>query len=85
MGKHHESKDGGGHEYHNIHVTTSEEDVIIKLGVNNLDINQNSFTDYINRNIQKNSLGLYRAPIVGTKWGRGWLEGMGPKFLLGNG
>ena len=78
-------KDVGGHESHNIHVITSEEEVIIKLGVNNLDINQNSFTDYINRNIQKNSLGLYRAPIIRTKCGIGWFEGMGPKFLLGNG
>ena len=85
MRKHQESKNGGSHDFHGIHVATSKNEVIIKFGVNNLNINQNSFTDYINRNIQKNSLGLYRAPIIGTKCGRGWLEGMGPKFLPGNG
>ena len=44
MREHEDSKDGGCHGSHGIHVAMSKEEVIIKLDVNNLDVNQNRFT-----------------------------------------
>ena len=44
MREHKESKDGGCHDSHGIHVAISKEEVIIKLGDNEIDVNQNCFT-----------------------------------------
>ena len=42
-GGHHESKYNRGNESHCIHITMSKEGVVIKLGIDNLNVNQQGF------------------------------------------
>jgi hypothetical protein len=41
MGEHHCSKDGRGNYLNSIHVATTKQDIIIKWGVDNFNVNKN--------------------------------------------
>ena len=43
VGEHHRSKHRRGHRLHSIHVAMSKQDIVIKLGVDNFNVNENSF------------------------------------------
>jgi hypothetical protein len=44
VGEHHCVKDGRGNCLHSIHVATTEEDIIIERGVDNLYVDENGFS-----------------------------------------
>jgi len=51
MGEHHGSKDERGNCLHRIHVGTTEQDIVIKWGINNLNVNKNGFFPEFNGDI----------------------------------
>ena len=85
MGEHQKSKDGRGNDSHCIHITTSKEKVVIELGIENLDVNQHSFTNYHNRDIREDALGLINTTIIATKGIGRMLKGWGSDFLPNKG
>ena len=66
---------------HGIHVATSKEEVLIKLGADNLNVNQNNFASQLNREIRENPLGMSREAIVGARSSGGRLKSRGPDFF----
>jgi hypothetical protein len=44
MGEHQRTKHRRGYLLHSIHVATSEQDIVIKWGINNFNANQNGFS-----------------------------------------
>jgi hypothetical protein len=53
VGEHDCSKDGRCHWLHSIHVATSEQDVVIEQGVNNLNLDKDGFSPEFNGAILK--------------------------------
>jgi hypothetical protein len=44
VGEHHHTKNKRGYCLHSIHVAMSEQDIVIEWGVNNFNVNQDSFS-----------------------------------------
>jgi hypothetical protein len=51
MGEHHRTKHRRCYCLHSIHVATSEQDIVIKWGVNNFNFNQDGFSPKLYRDI----------------------------------
>jgi hypothetical protein len=51
MGEHHGSKYRRRNYLHSIHVATTEQDIVIELGIDNLNINENGFAPEFYRDI----------------------------------
>jgi hypothetical protein len=51
MGKHHCSKDERGNCLHSVHVSMTEQDIIIDWGVNNFNVDENSLSPEFYRDI----------------------------------
>jgi hypothetical protein len=44
MGEHHHMKHRRGDRLHSIHVVASEQDIVIKLGIDNFNVNEDGFS-----------------------------------------
>jgi hypothetical protein len=51
VGEEHGVKYRGGYYFHSIHVATFKEDVVIQLGIDDFDVDENIFTSYFYGNI----------------------------------
>jgi hypothetical protein len=51
VGEYHHSKHRRGYHLHSIHVTTSEQDVVIKWGIDNFNVNEDGFSPKFYRDI----------------------------------
>ena len=70
--EHHGTKHQGGDHLHDIHVTTTQEDVVVKLGIDDFNINHHHFPPYLNEDIlvQSSWLGWYS--IICAESNREW-------------
>ena len=51
MGEHHRTKHKRGYNLHKIHVATPKQDVIIKWGINNFNVDEDGFSPKFYRDI----------------------------------
>jgi hypothetical protein len=56
MGKNHGSEHRIGDDLHSIYVATTKQDIVVKRGIDNLNVNKNSFSLEIDREILEESL-----------------------------
>ena len=66
MREHHESKHGGSDRFHGVHEATTKEEVVIQLGIYNLNINQDCLTSKLYGNVLEKALRMRRYTIVRT-------------------
>jgi hypothetical protein len=81
MGEHHGSKHRRGNCLHNIHVATTEQDIVIEWGIDNLNVNKNGFTPEFNGNILEEPFGRRWSSVISSKVMARWYEIGGAKFL----
>jgi hypothetical protein len=55
MGKHHRSEHRRGDDLHSIHLAKTKQDIIVEQGINNLNVNQNSFSLELDEEILEDS------------------------------
>ena len=67
MGEHHHMKHRRGDRLHSIHVVASEQDIVIKLGIDNLNFNEDGFSPKFYGDILKNPYGGCWSTIVSSK------------------
>ena len=60
MGEHHHTKHRRGDRLHSIHVVASEQDIVIKMGIDNFNVNEDGFSP------------KFYGDILTKPSGRGW-------------
>jgi hypothetical protein len=66
MGEHHGSKYRRGNCLHSIHVATTEQDIVIEWGIDNLNVNKNGFSPEFNRDILEEPFGRRWSSIISS-------------------
>jgi hypothetical protein len=64
MGKHHGSKHIKGECLHRIHVAMTKQNIIVEWGIDNLNVNKDSFSPEFNGDILEEPLGRQGSSIV---------------------
>jgi hypothetical protein len=81
MGEHHGSKHRRGDCLHSVHVATTEQDVVIEQGINNLNVNKDGFSPKFNEDILKEPFRRGWSSIISSQSDGIWYELGGAKFL----
>jgi hypothetical protein len=73
MGEHHRMKQRRGYHLHIIHVVAFEQDIVIKLGINNFNVNEDGFSPKFYGDILTKPCGRCWSTVVRSKGdGRGY-------------
>lgn len=73
MGEHHRTKHRRGDCLHSIHVVASEQDIVIKLGIDNFNVNEDGFSPKFYGDILTKPCGRCWSTVISSKGdGRGY-------------
>jgi hypothetical protein len=72
VGEQHRSKHRRGQKIHRVHVATFKQDVVIKWGIDNLNVNKNGFSPEFNGDILKDPFRRGWSSIIISQSDGGW-------------
>jgi hypothetical protein len=81
VGEHHRSKHRRGNSLHSVHVATSKQDVVIKRGINNFNVDEDSFSPKFNKDILKEPFERGWSSMIRSQIDGRWYYLRGAKFL----
>jgi hypothetical protein len=81
VGEHHRSEYRRGYCLHSVHVATTEQDIVIEWGIDNLNVNKDSLAPEFNGDILKEPFRRGWSSIISSQSDGGWYELGGAKFL----